>query len=276
MAIISKIKQAFTHWQERRRQPLRLEFVVTDHCNLNCVGCTHYSPLAPKEFEDLDSMTAVMKHLGEVTRRSSTPLESVYLIGGETLLYPRLAEAVRAMRKHFPEQKLYVFTNGLALPRMSEEFWAAATDCKAIIALTEYPIKFDYAPVHRLCRDKGVELEVFAVRDSSNFFRFALDPAKGQNARLSHFKCYNHGCVSVVGNKVYPCSISACVGHLNAAHGTRFEHKDGDWLWASDISDLKQIKELRDRPVPFCSYCKQPPSTVPYGPSRREKKEWTD
>ncbi len=93
---------------------------------------------------------------------------------------------------------------------------------------------------------------------------------------MSHFKCYNRGCVSVVGNKVYPCSISACVGHLNAACGTEFTHEKGDYIPLDQLTHVDQIRRLRDRPVPFCGYCINPPDTTTYGPSRREATEWVN
>lgn len=254
--------------------PLRLEFVVTDWCNLNCKGCTHYSPLAPKEFEEKDRLLHAISELG---RKCGKGVESAYLIGGETLLYPDIKDAMRALRAAFPSQNLYIFTNGLPLPKMDSEFWELAGDLKFIIALTLYPIKFDYDAVIDLCKEKGVAVEVFGDRSlKESFFRFALDPKKKQNGRLSHFKCYNRGCVSVIGNRIYPCSISGCVYHLNKSHGTDFRHEKGDWLEIDEVRNEKDIRRLRDKPVPFCSYCILPPSEVTYGPSKRDVSEWVE
>lgn len=271
---ITKIIKAARRWRELRTMPLRLEFVVTDYCNLNCRGCTHYSPLAAKEFADLKVLEASMKHLAEIC---GDTVKKAYLIGGETLLYPHINEAMQALRRCFPKQELYIFTNGIALPKMSDEFWHICSDLDIIMAITRYPIRFDYDAVIDLCRNRGVRCEVFGDRSmADSFFRFALDPSKSQNAKVSHFKCYNRGCMSIVDNYLYPCSISACVGHLNKACGTKFEHVDGDRLEIDRIGSLRQVLDLRDRPVPFCGYCKNPPSTVPYGPSRRNVAEWVD
>lgn len=271
---IKKIAGVVRQWRELKRMPLRLEFVLTDYCNLNCKGCTHYSPVADREFAPLEDMKRAMSHLGQVCGEG---VSSAYLIGGETLLYPHLTEAMEALRASFATQRLYIFTNGLALPRMDDVFWTTARRLGFVIALTRYPVKFDYDAVEKLCRDKGVEVEVFGDRSMENsFFRFALDPAKKQNKYISHFKCYNRGCVSIVDGFVYPCSISACVGHLNKAFGTRFEHCSGDRIAVGDVRGAADIKLLRDKPVPFCSYCKLPPDTVAYGPSKREVSEWVD
>lgn len=260
--------------KEHRNQPVHVEFVLSDFCNLNCKGCGHYSSLAQKEYEPIDRLRKNAGHLG---RTVGTDLESVYLIGGEPLIYPYLIEAIEVVRESFPETPVKLFTNGLMLPRMGEDFWRAVKDNEIEIALTRYPIAFDYDAAVALCRSRGVRHSVFGDRTQENsFFRFALDPMKKQNGRISHFKCFNRGCLSVIGDRLYPCSISGCIGHLNRAAGTEFRHLPGDWLDVADIKSIRQIKQLRDRPVPFCGYCKSNPQSVEYGPSRREASEWVD
>lgn len=272
--IFRKLHKGYRRWHQLRSLPLRIEFVLTDHCNLNCVGCTHYSSLAPKEYAPLDVLESDM---AQIATAAASEIKMVYLIGGETLLYPQLTEAMRAARKYFPKQELYIFTNGIALPRMDDEFWQTAKETDFIIAITRYPIKFDYDAVIAECERRGVRTSVFADRGmKESFFRFALDPTKSQNGRMSHFKCFNRGCLSVVGTRLYPCSISACVGHLNNAKGTNFQHESGDWIEVSQIKSAKQIKQLRDRPVPFCGYCIYPADTVKYGPSKRDVTEWVE
>lgn len=268
---LQKIVNVYRQWKVCRDMPLRLEFVVTDYCNLNCKGCTHYSALAPREFEPLDRLEHSVAHLSQTC---GAEVAKAYLIGGETLLYPQLAEAIRMLRRYFPSQELYVFTNGIALPKMNDDFWNAARQCDIIIAVTLYPINFDYDAVLRLCADKCVRTEIFGDRSADNsFFKFGLDPAKKQNGRLAHFRCYQRGCVSVLGDRVYPCSISGCVKHLNRAFGTSFKHETGDWIDVDSVRSAKDIYRLRSKPVPFCRYCTKAVE-VKYGPSRRDKSEW--
>lgn len=276
MSITRKIRNFVRTVARHRTQPLRLEFVVTDYCNLNCRGCTHYSPLAAKEFEPLETLERNAAHLGRISN-GGEGLGSVALIGGETLLYPRINEAMSLIRRHFPSTKISVFTNGLPLPRMSEEFWATVVANRIEIAVTRYPINFGYDAVEQLCRDKGAMYSIFGDRSKKgDFFRFPLDPEKKQNKYISHFKCYNYGCISILDGKIFPCSISACIGHLNKACGNIFEHTHGDYIEVDKVSSLKQIRRLRNNPVPFCSYCKLPPEIVDYAPSGRDTSEWID
>ncbi len=273
--MFKKIVKLWKHCRLIKNMPLRLEFVVTDYCNLNCKGCTHFSSLAAKEFEPLGHLKKVMNRLSKVCEDK---LDSVYLIGGETLLYPQLKEAMKAMRDSFPFPiKAYIFTNGIALPKMDDEFWAIARELDFIISITRYPIKFDYESVIELSKSKGLKTEVFGDRSlAESFFRFGLDRSKKQNGWISHFRCYNRGCVSVIGDKLYPCPISGCIKHLNKACGTDFQHVKGDWLDVEKITSVKQILKFRAHPVPFCKYCINPPTEVKYGPSRRDVSEWVE
>lgn len=272
--ILKKITRAIATVRQHRQDPLRLEFVLSDFCNLNCKGCTHYSPVAPKEFEPIESLKANMKMLGKAC---GDGVKKLFLIGGEPLLYPYLEEAMDALRSAFPKGELYIFTNGLQLPRMPESFWEGVKRNDIIISVTRYPIKFDYDAIERLCREKGVRTEEFADRgEDETFFRFSLDPEKRQNPKISHFKCFNRGCVSVIGDRIYPCSISGCIGHINARFGKNFQHEKGDWINVSEVRSADDIRRLRDRPVPFCGYCILPPKPTEYGPSSRVAEEWID
>lgn len=271
--IFKRIKNLYITAFVTPRQPLHIEFVLSDYCNLNCKGCTHYSPLAPATFQPLEQLERDASHLGKTV---GNDIESAYLIGGETLLYPELTKAMSILRRHFKGIPVKIFTNGLLLPRMDDSFWKAVKDNDITLSITRYPIKFDYDAVEALCNEKGIKYEVFADRgDEAVFFRYPLDTQKKQNPWIAHFRCYNRGCISIVDSKIYPCSISACISHVNNRFGTDFRHCKGDYIEVSDVTSIKQLKKLRNRPVPFCGYCKKNTVTK-YGPSKRAREEWVD
>lgn len=271
--MIGKICKAIRTVKEKRAATLRLEFNVTDFCNLNCKGCSHYSPLAPAEFEDLKELERSMKHISGI--RNVEEIKDIYLIGGETLLYPHLKEAIKMARHFFPLAKLSVFTNGLLIPKMDEEFWKICREENCVIALTRYPVKFDYAKVESICRERGVEVEVFGDRSvDGSFFKLPLGPEKKQNGWISHFRCIAFGCLTVDHGKIFPCSQAACVGHLNKKFGTDFRWEKGDFIPVDELKDARELKRLRNRPVPFCKYCRHQEITK-YGPSKRTVDEWT-
>lgn len=271
---IKKIYDTFLTFVHNRLNLLHLEFILSDYCNLNCKGCTHYSPVAPRKFISIELFENNLKQISAVVGKN---IRDFYIIGGEPLLYPYLKEIMKIMRQYFPDGNISIFTNGLLLPKMDEEFWKISKSLDIQIALTRYPIKFDYESVINLCRINGIKIRIFGDRSlADSFFRFGLDETKSQNPRISHFKCYNRGCISVTEDKIYPCSISACSSYLNNAFGTKFEHLPNDFILIKDLKSIGQIRRLRDKPVPFCRYCVNPPEAVAYSASKREKSEWVN
>lgn len=199
-------------------------------------------------------------------------------MGGETLTAPveTLNGMARQMRHYFPEAEILLFTNGLILNKMPDSFWKSMKDNDVILSITRYPVKADFDAIEELVKKKSVRYTIFADRNmKDSFFRFSLDPKGSQNKRLSHFRCFNFGCVSVRDGRIYPCATSACIKHLNTRFGTDFKHESGDYLRIEDITDTQQIIKLRNTPVPFCRYCRKP-DTVHYGPSRRKVSEWVE
>ena len=63
-----------------------IELHIVDHCNLNCVGCSHFSPLAEPYFKDVDEYREEMKDL------SKFEIGTIRIMGGEPLLHPKWYE----------------------------------------------------------------------------------------------------------------------------------------------------------------------------------------
>ena len=62
-----------------------LEHHIVDHCNLNCGGCSHFSPLADPWFEDFDTFKKDFLQLYDITHGN---VGVIRLMGGEPLLHP--------------------------------------------------------------------------------------------------------------------------------------------------------------------------------------------
>jgi molybdenum cofactor biosynthesis enzyme MoaA len=112
--------------KERILKALRLkpflryvEVHLVDHCNLNCGGCSHFSPIAREWFADVDQYEKDMHRLAELFRNVNT----VRLMGGEPLLHPQIESFVTITRHYLPKADVRVVTNGLLLPAMQEPFW---------------------------------------------------------------------------------------------------------------------------------------------------------
>lgn len=272
MDIIRKVRDGFrTVWMHFTK-PIHVEFNLSDHCNLNCASCSHYSPLAPNESIGVEALEHSMKCVAEA--RDSQLIREVFLMGGESLLYPHIIEAVGLARRYFPWADLQVFSNGLIVKKMSEAFWTAMREADATLSVTIYPVKFDYDDAIRFVKSKGVKVSIFSMRtDPKPFIKKPLDPGKGQWGWLNHFRCHSNGCITIDGGRIFPCSQSACVGHLNRRFNADFRWEKGDYIEVSDLRSAKELRRFMHRPVPFCKYCGKG-ENIAYRGSERRASEW--
>lgn len=254
--------------------PLRIEFNLTDYCNLNCKSCTHYASIAPEEYESLDTLREEMEHLSEI--KGADKIVDIYLIGGETLLYPYLNDAIISASRCFPQAEISIFTNGILLPKMGERFWELCKENDIVIVMTRYPIKIDYENLSVICKNHGVRHKFFGDRsEDGSFFKIRLDSSKSQNGWLAHFRCYSFGCLTANHGRLFPCPQCGCIDNLNRKFGSDFRWEKRDYLTISEIKDVKEIRRLRNFPISFCSYCKKS-QIIHYSVSRRTFDEWID
>ena len=103
----------------RRATLPRLDIQVTDHCNLACRSCNHFSPLSPPAFASLDDFDRDIRRLAELCDN----IEWLNLVGGEPLLHPNVLDFARAARRAFPSAGIALYSNGLILRKMPDGFW---------------------------------------------------------------------------------------------------------------------------------------------------------
>ena len=65
---------------------------ITEACNLNCRGCSHFSVLAKPKHKDLAEFEREYKRLAEIEE-----IHTMRLMGGEPLLNPNFMEYLRIL-----------------------------------------------------------------------------------------------------------------------------------------------------------------------------------
>jgi organic radical activating enzyme len=92
-----------------------LEIHLVDHCNLDCVRCSHESPFAVRRFE-IPKVFA--RSLEELWKWYRAPL--LKLVGGEPLLHPKIADII-AIAKKITGAQVRIVTNGTLLMRQYKQ-----------------------------------------------------------------------------------------------------------------------------------------------------------
>lgn len=263
-------------WFERRvlrRRPtlFHFEIHVTDHCNLNCRGCTHFSNISPKWFADIDEFAREMRRMSELFGH----VEQIYLMGGEPLLHPQIERFITVAREAFPRTRLYLMTNGLLVTRMPETFWAALAANSTVLLCDDYPIDLPKDEIALRAAEAGVTLEWTVPR--LDFFRVPIDPAGGHDPVDAFHRCqgYNN-CPIVRAGRLYPCAVIAYSDVL----ADRFDvqglaSKEGSSVDIFSVDDGWEVLDFMLRPVEWCSHCDFGSITFErWGRSTRAAGEW--
>lgn len=256
-----------------------LDVHVVDHCNLNCASCNHFAPIAQKRFLSLDGFERDLALLARIDGIDSF-FDSVYLMGGEPLLHPQIADIVMLTRRYLPTTNLYVATNGLCLASMPSEFWLACEQARVTVSLTRYPIDVDYNGLQALAEQHGVRAQahgkVVAGRQTFSFRRTPMDSSGVHDPSRNYIHCPSGGyCLQLRDGRIYPCHRAAYMETLNKWFATSFSHDANDYLELQDVSSLDEIDAFRRTPKPVCRYCAPDETEVlPWARSQRIWGEW--
>src|SRR3954453_7179484 len=142
------------------RQKVRLfgvEYNLTEHCNLSCYHCDHASPLMARKFASLADYERDIHAMSEAVH-----VQEFRLVGGEPLLHPQLLEFIRIARDAGIGDAIKIYTNGMLLHTMPDEFWAQ-TD---VLWVSTYPgvrRRMSDEAIAAKCAEHGVLLDLRAV-----------------------------------------------------------------------------------------------------------------
>lgn len=253
------------------------EVHIVDHCNLNCKGCSHYSPLSKEKYLDFIQYSNDMHRMSELLGKK---VRHVHLLGGEPLLSPQIIDFMMTAAECFPKAKIDLITNGILLPAQSEEFWQACRKYNIYINITKYPIKIDYPLIESIAATHDVHLQYYYdAKTLTNFRKDVLDSNGLQNPQDSYNHCNFGGqCNQLKDGKLFICAQSAYIQNINDYFHKDFKVSDKDWIDIYKVKSGKELIKFTKKPVPFCRYCavKARDISAGWGISKKDVSEWFD
>jgi MoaA/NifB/PqqE/SkfB family radical SAM enzyme len=256
---------------------LAMGVYAVQHCNLNCKCCTAFSPIAEKNFLNIESYKRDMAKLAELT---GNRLSSFYVTGGEPLLHPQIMEIFSIARRYFPETEVYFMTNGLLLLKMAESFWENLKENHIAINLSRYPIPIDVDKIREKTKVYNVKFDYVGGSDVpvKSMWKYPLDIEGKQTLGRSYKICTQiNRCVTMKDGIIYPCNTIAGIEHFNKYFNKNLEVSPEDILELSRVKDIQEVYEFLYSPKPFCKYCnrKGVKFGITYGNSKKDIGEWT-
>lgn len=257
-----------------------IEVDIVDHCNLNCKGCTHFSPIADKSYIDVESFSKDLHRLSEVIPGDC--FGTLYILGGEPLLHPDIVRILCISRECYPKQTIKIITNGVLLPQMSDDFWNCCEENGIIIEVTKYPIKYDYGDLKSFVSNRSNKVTIkykgrtrFLVKKQ---YRLPLDIYGKQDMEYSFRHCFMGGsCLNLSKGHLYTCSYAAFIERLNKRFDLSFPitQEDGIDIYTESLT-ANGVLETMSKPIPLCKYCavKDREYGLKWDTSKRIKEEW--
>ena len=232
-----------------------LEVHLTHHCNLNCVGCSHFSPSADVWFSDVDVYRKDMQRVKDIGILDI--FKYIHLMGGEPMMHKDVNQFIEVTRQMFPEKEIVLSTNGILLPFNDEQedkkgFWKESAKHDVKVFLSWYP---------PLTADKVEQIKVMArkhsvclrIKDKPEMRGPGFKLSGGFNPKENFDKCPVSVCTNLLEGKLYTCAPLAYAFIFNKKYNQNLPEKGGINIY-QDLTKDEFIKKL-NRPVKLCGYC---------------------
>jgi hypothetical protein len=267
------------------RKELYFEIHLTEHCNLNCAGCSHFSPIAKETYLDPVLFDRDMERLAQITNKKLTYIK---LLGGEPLLHPECHKIMCIARKYFDKTAVILLTNGVLLTKQTEQFWKSARDNNVWIAISHYPIKLDLETIKKISAEYGVPCGYFkpeagicdfpSEKDKGqSMYKFRLDLQGRQNTNRPFLRCdWFNNCFTLRDGKLYTCFMVAHIKHFNEYFNKNLPVTEGDYIDIYKSKNVDEILTFLAKPIPFCRFCNINGLTRghKWGISKKKISEW--
>ena len=227
------------------------EVHLTEHCNLNCQSCFHFSSLAEEEFMDINLFEQDFKRLSEL---ANGKIESFLLLGGEPLLHPQLISFLDISRKYFPKAYIQLVTNGVLLPVQDENFWNAMKRNDIVLRPTKYPINIDYKKIEEKANEYDIKVQYF--NDINVSLKIPIHINGELNASKMHKNCRCKTCYILNKGKIYPCSISGNIHHFIKYFNLDIENSSMNGIDIYKVKNIYEIDKFLKKKIPLCRYCR--------------------
>jgi MoaA/NifB/PqqE/SkfB family radical SAM enzyme len=234
------------------------EISLTDHCNISCQMCDHFSQLSEPWFIDTEILDRDLKRMAELCKGQCAVIT---LIGGEPLLHPKIAECLEIGRKHFPSTPIILLTNAILLLKL-DGIWEACKKQNITISITRYPIKLDYNAIINKAAECGVEVLISSdihsempLEEAKVSYKHTFD-LNGTAEEIFFPSCHYFNHLGVVKDgKYYMCPVSAHIDIFNKRFNQNLQLTEKDSVDIFKAQSFDEIAEFLANKIPFCSYC---------------------
>lgn len=251
-----------------------LEVNLVDHCNLNCKGCDHFSPLAKESYLDVNEFERDMKQLASLSPAWTGGVLS--LLGGEALLHKDIVKFLEISRHYFPNIKIMLWSNGLLL-KQHEDIFKDIKRLNIHLEVTTYPVKYNYEEIDKLAKKYKILYNRSFTDKVKKMCYFPLD-LEGKVRKEAFIGCgHFNECRVLRHGKIYTCPIIPYSEHFNKYFNQNLQISPDDYIDIYKVKGFDEIAQFCAKRPPFCRYCdvEHRKINLDYEISKKSIQEWT-
>lgn len=251
---------------------------LVDHCNMSCVRCSHFSPLAEKDsfYLDVQEFERDCKRLWDLT---GGDIDEIQLSGGEPLLHSEIHLFPYIVRKYFKKVQIIIITNAIKMKDMTTEFYCSCIENEVMIWISRYPINLPYDDIKRSLTEKGISVTFGNTGNSKEhpkeMWGLPLKLEGNLNAKGNFDSCL---CMQYLlrHGRMYPCANSAYIDLFNNYFKKALPGPKVNSVDIYEVKDMKELCERLSKPVPLCEYCdaQNRMEGIPWCISKKNIGEW--
>lgn len=230
----------------------RLSYVeaeVSECCNLNCKGCSEFSNLV--ESNRFCNLTIFKKDL-EKLKEFYWGIGKIRLLGGEPLMNPDFHQFVVTARELFPDSDIRLVSNGLLVPKITEQDFAILKSNNCSFDISNYPPTQKNIETITDCLKKA-EIPYNLSIPINMFFKSLLaQPTESPTKAFN--KCIFSHCHALGNGYISSCSAQIYVCRLNAAFNLNYPIDDKIDIYHTSLNGW-EINKTFEQPHDFCRYC---------------------
>jgi len=232
-----------------------IRLMITSHCNLNCIGCNAFSPLAKEEFL---SPKVVKNDLKKLSSIHNGKIQYIGLSGGEPLLHPDLLKITDLVEQFFPSAYHEITTNGILLNSQNDTFWENLKKNKFCICITRYPISLPFNEI-KIKAEKFQISCYYGAGTDENIRIMSKTPLnlKGNENKVKMFRACSkaNNCTFIHHGKIFQCPVIVNITIFNDYFKTNLKVHKKDYFNLNSAKNFDQILDFLRKPIPFCRYC---------------------
>ncbi|WP_026522992.1 radical SAM protein [Butyrivibrio sp. VCB2001] len=242
---------------ERQKYRTHVQLMVTNQCNMGCMYCSHYIPLAKTvEIYTVEQIKKDLSRLSEL----SVYLDEIHLFGGEPFLHPDLPGVISACREIYPNTQIRICSNGMLIERQTKELLELLGRERVLLAITQYkPMEgrtdemIDTLNCHHIR---------FFINPESNMFykKFTLTPQDIEKAVMC---CPEKFATHMFNGMISRCHFPTAARYFNERFTDRKFDVESSFM---DIhkNTAEEIFAFLRTPKESCKYCMDKTEWVPW------------